>query len=371
MMYITRVTALAPKEGIMSRRSLRKVCVALILMIVALGGLAACSMFGQQAPAPTATLPPPTETPLPVLPTFTPTPTPVPPTATPVVSNPTLTPTSVVPTATPAAPPAVGGADTGSSASTGNTGVSYVVKEVVVTGNAAVNGSFEEGFQDNGVALSWMSFDNDGVAKYTWQEEQQPIHVSHGERAQLMQLTGAGEPNRYMGIYQTMDVMAGETYTLSIHGLIRSSDAGDSNRPYGHRIEWGIDYQGGQNWQAVGEWFDTGWNDIPLDKQDPTMNYISLPILAESDKLTLFIRGWTKWPTQSIANFYVDGIFLKGPVGVEETKEVVTTSGSGSGTTTSMPTTGGAAAWIPLAGTLFIGGLALWEVRRASRKRAE
>ncbi|MFL7810319.1 MAG: hypothetical protein AB8I80_16895 [Anaerolineae bacterium] len=354
----------------MNRRSLRKVCVAVLLAIVALGGLPACNMLGQQqASAPTATLPPPTETPLPVLPTFTPTPTPLPPTATPVTWDPTLTPTVAPPAETPSAPPAVGGADTGASAPSETKGVSYVVKEVVVAGDAVVNGSFEDGFQDNGVGQGWTGFDNGGVAKYTWQEELQPIHVSHGEHAQLMQLTGAGEPNRYMGIYQTMDVMAGETYTLAIHGLIRSSDAGDSNRPYGHRIEWGIDYQGGQNWQAVGEWFDTGWNDIPLDKQDPTMNYISLPVLAESDKLTLFIRGWTKWPTQSIADFYVDGVFLKGPVGVEQTKEVVTTGG-GAGTTTSMPTTGGAAAWVPIVGTLFVTGVALWEVRKASRKRS-
>jgi hypothetical protein len=359
----------------MNCRSLRKVCVAFVLTIVALGGLTACNVFGQQpTPVPTATLPPPTETPLPVLPTLTPTPTPVPPTATPTASSPTLTPTAmptVTPTSAPVEPAKSAALAVGGAAATGETkGVSYVTQEVVVTGDAVVNGSFEEGFQDSGVGQGWTGFDNDGVAKYTWLEELQPIHVSHGERAQLMQLTGAGEPNRYIGIYQTMDVMAGETYTLSIHGLIRSSDAGDPNRPYGHRIEWGIDYQGGQVWQAVGEWVDTGWNDIPLDKQDPTMNYISLPILAESDQLTLFIRGWTKWPTQSIANFYVDGVFLKGPVGVEETKEVVVT-GAGTGASTSMPTTGGAVAWVPLVGTLFVTGLALWEVRKASRKRAE
>jgi hypothetical protein len=287
-----------------------------------------------------------------------------------VVSEPTSTPTTAppTPTSTPAqttkSPPAVGGADAG----TGDSGqaVAYVVREVVVMGNAIGNGSFEQGFQDNGVGVSWTGFDNGGVATYNWLEELQDVHVSHGERAQLMQLTGAGQPDRYIGIYQTVEVQAGETYTLALHGLIRSSDAGDANRPYGHRIQWGIDYQGGQDWRAVQEWADTGWNDIPLDEQDPTMNYIQLPVVAETDQLTLFVRGWTKWPTQSIANFYLDGVSMEGPVGVEEQRVAVTT---GAGTGESMPTTGSAAAWVPFAGTLFLTGLALYEVRRASRTR--
>jgi hypothetical protein len=246
--------------------------------------------------------------------------------------------------------------------------VAYVVREVVVTGNAIENGSFEEGFQENGVGVSWTGFDNDGVASFTWLEELQAVHVSHGERAQLMQLTGAGQPDRYMGVYQTVEVQAGETYTLSLHGLIRSSDAGDPNRPYGHRMHWGIDYQGNQDWRAVEEWVDTGWNDIPLDEQDPTMNYIQLPIVAEADKLTLYVRGWTKWPTQSIANFYLDGVSLQGPVGVEEERVAVTT---GAGTGESMPTTGSAAAWVPVAGALFLSGVAAFELRKASRARSE
>lgn len=359
-------------------RSLRMLFIVLTLTIVALGGLTGCNLFGQ-APtaAPTTIPPPPTETPLPVLPTLTPTPTPLPPTATPtptrVVGEATLTPTTAPATSTGAsaeptkAPPAVGGSDTQAAGSGGAKGVAFVVKQVVVMGDAIQNGSFEDGFQDNGVGNGWTGFDNDGVAMYTWLEELQAVHVSHGERAQLMQLTGAGQPDRYMGVFQTVEVQAGETYTLTLHGLIRSSDAGDPNRPYGHRMQWGIDYQGGQDWRAVEEWVDTGWNDIPLDQQDPAINYVQLPIVAQTDRLTLYVRGWTKWPTQSIANFYVDGVSLQGAVGVEERREAVTTgAGGGEG----MPTTGSAAAWVPFAGALFLAGVALLEVRRASRARA-
>lgn len=347
----------------MTVRVLRKTWYAVVLLLVAMGGITACNLFGGgQGPPPTATLPPPpTETPLPVLPTFTPTPTTV------VLPSPTPTkvvePTTAMPTLTPTTQaPEVGGEQPQEPAPEQPQRVSYVVKKIPTVGNTLVNGSFEEGFQENGVGSGWAAWDNGGVGKRTWMEELQPVHVSHGERAQLLELTGAGNVDRYIGIYQTVDVVAGETYTLSMHGLIRSSDAGNDNAPYGHRIQWGIDYEGRGSWQEVDEWFDTGWNDVKLDDPNPTMNYVSLPITAESDKLSLFIRGWTKWPNQPISKYYVDGIFLEGQVpGKEQVVKVAVGGEEG------MPTTGGSAIWIPIAGVLLVIGFAIWEVRRASK----
>jgi hypothetical protein len=340
----------------------RKLWYAVALTLLVAGGLTGCNLFGQQAAMPaTPTLPPPpTETPLPALPTLTPTPT------TPVLPTPTATkvvsPDSARATLTPTTePPAeVGGSQPAEQPSTGEQQVSYVVRTVSVVGDTIVNGSFEEGFDENGVATGWQTFDNGGVGKRTWMPELDPIHVSHGEQAQLMQLTGAGNVDRYIGIYQTVEVIPGETYTLTLHGLIRSSDAGNVNTPFGHRIEWGVDYQGQGYWPVVEEWFDTGWNDVKLDDRNPTMNYLSLPIEAKSDKLTFFIRGWTKWPTQPIAKFYIDGVSLTGPMaGEEEVIRVVTTKGE-----EGMPTTGGSAIWLPVSGALLVIGFALWEVRK-------
>jgi len=346
-------------------RTQRKIWYAIALVLLATGGLTGCNLFGQQAAVPeTATLPPPpTETPLPSLPTLTPTPTTeaLPsPTATKVVSTdpakPTLTPTTE-------SPAEVGGSqpeEQPASSEGGAQQVSYVVRTVSVVGDTIVNGSFEEGFDENGVGTGWQAFDNGGVGKRTYMPELDPMHVSHGEQAQLMQLTGAGNVDRYMGIYQTVTVIPGETYTLTMHGLIRSSDADDSNTPFGHRIEWGVDYEGRGYWPVVEEWSDTGWNDITLKDRSPIINYITLPIEAQTDKLTLFIRAWTKWPTQPIAKFYVDGVSLTGPIaGEEEVIRVVTTKGE-----EGMPTTGGSAIWLPIAGVILVIGFALWEVRR-------
>jgi hypothetical protein len=321
--------------------------------------LAACAPFGksptQQAVPAT---PPPTETPLPAQPTFTPTPTATTvPAATPTAASaeeqPTLTPTSESATE-------VGGEEPAAA-----TPVAYTYTRLPATGNVIENGSFEEGFQADGVGQGWTGFDNGG-AVYAWLDETDIFHVSHGEHAQLMRTMGPAEPDRFVGIYQTVEVVAGETYTLTLHGLIHSSTATESKNPYGHRMQWAIDYQGSTDWQKINqeweEWTDTGWNDVPLDARKPVMNAYVNQVTAKSDKLTLFIRGWTKWPIiNSEAKFYVDGIFLEGPLpgGGKVVKVAVSKEG------TSMPTTGGTPIWIPITGMVFVVGFAAWEVRKA------
>jgi hypothetical protein len=190
----------------------------------------------------------------------------------------------------------------------------------------------------------------------------QAQHVSHGSSAQMIEISGAGNVDRYIGIYQTVEVIAGETYTLAMHGLIRSSTADDDKVPYGHRMQYGIDYSGGTNWAAVQEWTDPGWNEVTLDEDNPTINAYVLPITAESDKLTLFIRGWTKWPIQSLVQFYIDGVSLKGPIPGEE--KVVKVASTGGGSDEGMPTTGSAAIWVPIVGGVLLIGFALWEMRK-------
>jgi hypothetical protein len=234
-------------------------------------------------------------------------------------------------------------------------------------GDVIQNGSFEDGFQESGVAQEWTSFDN-GDAVYAWVDDSQAMHVSHDAHAQLMRIMGPSKPDRYVGIYQTVDVVAGEIYTLTLHGLIRSSTAEDHKVPYGHRLQWAIDYEGGTNWREMtqdwAEWTDPGWNDIGLKAKEPTMNAYVYQITPETDKLTLFIRGWTKWPIiTSEAKFYVDGVSLQGLVPGEETVVKVASSGGGSGSE-SMPTTGGTAVWIPVVGVVFILGFAIWEIRK-------
>lgn len=338
--------------------------VAAVLVLVL--SLAACAPFGRRPTQAVQATPPPTETPLPAQPTFTPTPT--------ATTAPTETPTATQPeeqpTLTPTSEPAteVGGeeptTEAGEEEPAAVTPVAYKFIRLPAMGEAIANGSFEESFQAQGVGKGWTAFDN-GSAVYAWLDETDIFHVSHGEHAQLMRTMGPGQPDRFVGIYQTVQVVPGETYTVTLHGLIRSSTADRAQTPYGHRIQWAIDPQGGTDWQKINqewaEWTDTGWNDIPLDAKKPVMNAYVKQITAKSDKLTLFIRGWTKWPIiNSEAKFYIDGVFLTGPIpgGGKVVKVPVT------GDAASMPTTGGTPIWIPIAGVIFVLGFAGWEVRR-------
>ncbi len=330
--------------------------------IVLLVGLMACSPFGKKAPTPTQP-PPPTETPLPVLPTYTPTPTVVPPTATPTAAaeeekQPTLTPTPV-----PAA------RQEGKAQEPAVIPVTYKVTRAPYMGDVIKNGSFEEGFDDNGVAKGWTAFDN-GKAAYAWEDDLMPEHVSHGSHAQLMRIMGPEESDRFVGIYQTVDVIPGETYTLTLHGIIRSSTAGHSETPYGHRMQWAVDYSHPTDWNAVNndwsKWTDTGWNDVPLDAKNPPMNVYVQQIVPKGDRLTLYIRGWSKWPIiHSEAKFYIDGITLQGPVPGEEIVVTAVVARASAGEGEGMPTTGGRAAWIPVLGVVLVLGFAFWEIRRA------
>jgi hypothetical protein len=338
------------------------VLAAILILVLALTG---CSLFGKPKKTestPTQT-PPPTETPLPVLPTYTPTKVPEFPTATPTntpvgatQAKPTLTPTKAVPQAATKAP-----------TQTSGTGLVVAPAKITVTrvptyGNNIRNGSFEDGFTDKGVAKEWTAFSTDGAA-YAWVDESKPVHVSHDSHAQLMQIMGPEKPDRFVGIYQTVNVVAGQTYTLALHGLIRSSMANNSSTPYGHRVQWAIDDGAQKSWSDVNAdwslWTDPGWNDVPLKESQPTMNAFVKQITPKSDKITLYIRGWTKWPILgSEAKYYIDGVFLEGPV-PGQVAEVKATSGG-----ETMPTTGGSAIWIPVLGGVLILGLAVWEIRR-------
>jgi hypothetical protein len=348
-------------------RSRRKIWYVVATMLVLTGGLAGCGLFNKPSgpPAAATATPPPTETPVPLIPTPTPSPMPALPTFTPTSApsdegpepaRPTLTPT------TETAKPEVGGGEPSVPKQKQPQQVSYVVKTVPVMGDAVENGSFEEGFAESGIANSWAGFSKGDVGTFTWSQDLQARHISHGSSAQMLEISGAGQVDSYIGIFQTVEVMAGETYTLSMHGLIRSSTADDDKVPYGHRMQYGIDYNGGANWAAVQEWIDPGWNEVTLEEDNPQIGVYSLPITAKSDKLTLFIRGWTKWPIQSLAQFYVDGVFLKGPVpGEEEVVKVASTGGSGD---EGMPTTGSSAIWVPIVGGVLLVGFALWEMRK-------
>ena len=187
-----------------------------------------------------------------------------------------------------------------------------------VSQNLILNGGFEEGFQgDFGVAYGWGGFSN-GNAVVGWNSDSWNQVVVAGQNAQMIEIKDAAELNRYAGIYQTVAVVPGEQYKLTINGLIRSTEGDIRLSDYGYRLQYAIDYEGGTTWELLG---DAAWIELPWDEQPsnlPTgaayrIDRYQTTITAKSDHLTLFIRGWKKWINNGSGIFDFDELSLVGP----------------------------------------------------------
>ena len=181
--------------------------------------------------------------------------------------------------------------------------------------NLIRNGSFEEGFT-NGVANGWGSFSNGGHANYGWHADNWRPVVWDGQWSQLIEINTGGQegvkPDRYAGIYQTVDVVPGTTYRLTLHGVVRSSEGSREASGWGYRLQWGIDYNGGSDWRALdpAAWKELDWYEWPR-LAPGYYETLSTDVTATSSKMTLFIRAWKKWGTvNQEGDFNVDGISL-------------------------------------------------------------
>jgi len=180
------------------------------------------------------------------------------------------------------------------------------------------NGSFEEGFGPNGVALGWTRFDNGGKPKYLWYDDAWAPVVWDGQHSQGIEVDTKGkpdvEPDRYAGIYQTVaGLTPGATYQLYFHGMLRALESDPDRYNWSYVVQYGIDYTGGTDWKAVTDWVVVPWGEVyPRTSPGDMMSYHT-SIVAQSEQLTLFIRVWKKWPSgngELILN--LDGISLKG-----------------------------------------------------------
>jgi hypothetical protein len=90
--------------------------------------------------------------------------------------------------------------------------------------NLILNGGFEEGFQGEfGVGYGWGAFSN-GNAAIGWNADTWAPVVIAGQNAQLIEIKNSTERDRYAGVYQTVAVVPGQQYKLTIKGLIRSEE---------------------------------------------------------------------------------------------------------------------------------------------------
>lgn len=185
-------------------------------------------------------------------------------------------------------------------------------------GNVIVNGGFEDGFvEGQGVGVGWGRFQSGNVFA-GWYDDTWPKVVYEGKHAQLLELRDAKENDRYVGIFQTVQVVPNAEYVLTLHGLVRSDAGSPQASDYGFRMQYGIDYKGGTNWEAADiKWVELMWDEQPREDKTGDIQYrmetYTATVKAQTDKLTLFIRGWKKWADASEGNYDIDGVSLVGP----------------------------------------------------------
>jgi hypothetical protein len=182
------------------------------------------------------------------------------------------------------------------------------------------NGDFEEGFHftpAGEVGNGWHWFHNGGEASYGFYDETWAPVVYDGQHSQLLEINtlglGGSDMDRYSGIYQTVAVVPGETYELSLHGMLRALEDDPHREGYNYRVQYGVDYGGGTDWTSVDNWVEIPWNTVYPRLSPGSMDTYSTSITATSPRLTLFIRVWKKWGTaRRELDVNLDAISLKG-----------------------------------------------------------
>ncbi|MBI4785596.1 MAG: Ig-like domain-containing protein [Chloroflexi bacterium] len=183
-------------------------------------------------------------------------------------------------------------------------------------GNRLSNGSFEEGFGENGVALGWIGFNNGGSADYIYRDDMGPRFAVDGKHSQFLRISTmpyfVTEATRYSGIYQTVAVTPGASYTLAMSGMLRVLPDDLDKNNYSYVVQWAADPNGGTDWGAV-TWRDVPWGTTYNEDDAGVMSKFTTTVVASSDKLTVFIRALKKWPTRYRTLFVnLDAVSLVG-----------------------------------------------------------
>lgn len=186
--------------------------------------------------------------------------------------------------------------------------------------NVLYNGGFEQGFSNQpgcgAVGSGWQCFTNGGAVNYGFYDDQWDRVVAEGSHSQLIELNTKGimlgDPDRYAGIYQTVPVVDWAEYTLSLKGIIRTTNLeGD---PWRYRVQVGWTFGPYPDWTKVANWLDVGWDKYYLRTEPGAFSSFTSRFRAESSHVTVYIRVWKKWgvPEEELdVNF--DAISLVGP----------------------------------------------------------
>lgn len=260
--------------------------------------------------------------------------------------------TTTEPADTPAPTPTPG------STAPSSAGTTTIVTTVVATyevgppENVLENGGFEQGFQENGVAIGWEPFKSDNILVVYSGEGVGP-YTRSGSQAQRITTYQASQGDQYTGIYQQIEVAPNEPYELTLHGQIRTGFGDVNQSSFGYRMQYAIAGGAIRNWRVIPaeSWVELPWDEQLLNSPGAEFMEYTTEIVPTTDQITLFIRTWNKWADPGEAHFTLDDLSLVGaslqPVMVEvEVEQPVSQAGSageavGGGSGVSATPTGG------------------------------
>lgn len=214
-------------------------------------------------------------------------------------------------------------------------GPSGAAPAVLQTGDVLKNGGFEAGFDDSGVGADWQHFTN-GEAIVSFSSETFEALIQAGSKAQRISVDQAMQADRYAGIYQTLEVKPGETYTFTLYGQTRTFFGDVQQSSHGYRVQYAVDFAGGDDWQQipVEDWVELPWGEETISASNPTLSEYSAEIIPTSNQMTLFVRVWNKWPDPGLVEYTLDSLSLVGPVPGTAIASTTTTNSTGATTTT-------------------------------------
>ncbi len=205
--------------------------------------------------------------------------------------------------------------------------------------NVVVNGNFEDGFYpvpglgfeppDVGqVPIGWEWFKNDAYGKYTIQNQEGfglvcPADAAIGFPdfgALAIHMQSTDQQDARLGVYQTVDVVPGVDYLFSISGTVQSMQGSPEKSEDSHKVELVFDQSGGDDWRAIPneEWTRLPWSEYDLEfkvsgPDDPdlaTIEDYKTVVRARSNKMTIFLAAYRKWPDWRYVRYTFDCVSL-------------------------------------------------------------
>lgn len=229
------------------------------------------------------------------------------------------TPTATRPNATPYTDPALN---------------DPVFRSIANADNLITNGNFEDDFYgapelgfeppDTGaIPNNWNWYKNQAYGKYNIYGNQDFGLVcpddfrlfTNSDISLSLHMQSTDQPDARLGIYQTVSVTPGQQYLFSVKGAVQVQNGADSP-DINNRIELVFDQTGGNDWQAIPheKWTLLPWREQELEFEtsgpdDPDVARIETyytVVKAQSNRMTIFLDAWRKWPNWRTTIFTLD-----------------------------------------------------------------